>query len=145
MMKKYTVISILISCILLGGCSAISPINYDITNNSKVITLDDYDIYVNPNDSEDIYEVVTIDNRDYILYGTQGKIITGDMIGECIAYDSRDNAERFYKVVGTNDYIAEYYAAGEMAQFGFLRAKDTMGKDIDTPDFIDDLDYDIWK
>ena len=145
MMRKYIAISILISCILLGGCSAISSVNQDITDNSKAITIDDNHVYVNPNDPEDGYQVVTVNNRDYILFGTQGKTITGDMIGECIAYDSEDNARRYYRVVGTDDYIAEYYVVGVMEQFVFLRAIDTMDKDIDTPNFIDDLDYDIWK
>ena len=145
MMKKFIAVSILIGCILLGGCSTISQIDYDITDNSKAITIDDDHVYVNPNDPEDGYQIVTIDNRDYILYGTQGKTMTGGMIGECIAYDSEDNADRFYEVVGTEDYIAEYYVVGEMMQFDFLRAIDTIDKDIDTPEFIDDLGYDIWK
>lgn len=67
------------------------------------------------------------------------------MIGECIAYDSKDDTDRFYRVVGTEDYIAEYLVGAVMEQFAFLRAQDTMGKYIDTPDFIAPLGYDIWE
>lgn len=32
-----------------------------------------------------------------------------------------------------------------MEQVRFLRKADTIGKDIEIPDFIDDLGYEIWK
>jgi hypothetical protein len=32
-----------------------------------------------------------------------------------------------------------------MEQFNFLRSVDTIGVDIDIPDFIDSLGYEIWN
>ena len=45
----------------------------------------------------------------------------------------------------TEDYIANYYVNGEMMQFCFYRAADTIGKGIYTSDYINDLECEIWK
>jgi hypothetical protein len=50
-----------------------------------------------------------------------------------------------YEVNGNNDFIASYYVDSEMEQFNFLRSVATIGKEIDVPDFIDDLGYKIWN
>ncbi len=67
------------------------------------------------------------------------------MIGECIAYEVDDENERYYEVIGTDMFIANYYVDGEMEQVCFLRREDTYGHDIVIPNFIDDLGYEIWK
>jgi hypothetical protein len=81
----------------------------------------------------------------YIPYGTQGKKITNKEVGSCIAYSETDSNGRFYKVNGNNDFVASYYVDGEMEQFDFWRSADTIGKEIDVPDFIDNLGYEIWN
>lgn len=45
----------------------------------------------------------------------------------------------------TEDYIANYYVNGEMMQFEFYRAADTIGKEIYIPEYINSLEYEIWK
>jgi hypothetical protein len=86
-----------------------------------------------------------IDGVKYIPYGTQAKTITNKEVGSCIAYSETDSNERFYEVNGNNDFIASYYVDSEMEQFNFLRSVATIGKEIDVPDFIDDLGYKIWN
>lgn len=44
----------------------------------------------------------------------------------------------------TEDYIANYYVNGEMMQFEFYRAADTIGKKY-MPEYINSLEYEIWK
>lgn len=43
------------------------------------------------------------------------------MIGECIAYEEDDDNQRYYEVIGTEDFIADYYVNGEMEQINFMR------------------------
>lgn len=38
-----------------------------------------------------------------------------------------------------------YYVNGMMEQPDFYRAIDTVGVDVHTPNYIESLDYDIWK
>jgi hypothetical protein len=147
-MKKCVLRNLFISglvgvCVILGGCG--NSINYDIPNDAIAITDTDDNIYSNPNDSKDTYGYVEIDGVKYILYGTQKTTITNKEIGSCIAYNKADSNERFYEVNGSNDFIASYYVNGEMEQFNFWRSVDTIGVNIDIPDFIDSLCYEIWN
>ena len=101
--------------------------------------------YINPDDKEDSYLTIIYNGREYAAYGVQGKTIKDSMIDKCIGYIDGDTNSRVYSLVDTKDYIADYYVNGVMEQVGFLRAIDTIGKSVDTPDYIDDLEYDIWK
>lgn len=142
-MRNRQIVCLLIICTLLGGCG--KQINWDITDESMKIGNSNENEYVNPDNKEDGYCYVEINGIIYLPYGVQNKTITGDMIGECIAYEEDDENQRYYNVIGTDNFIAEYYVNGEMEQVSFLRRMDTIGKDIDIPGFIDDLGYEIWK
>lgn len=142
-MKKTIIRCILSGCILLCGWG--SSVNWDIADNSLEIEDTNLNEYVNPNDKEDTYIYVEINGTMYLPYGVQGERITSDMIGECIAYEEDDDNQRYYEVNGSDDFIADYYVGGEMGQVNFMRKADTIGRDIEIPDFIDDLGYDIWK
>jgi hypothetical protein len=131
------------ACVILGGCG--NSVNYDIPDDAIAISDENENTYSNPNDSEDTYGYVEIDGVKYILYGTQGKNITSKEVGTCIAYSEADSNDRFYEVIGNDNFIANYYVHGEMEQFNFLRSVDTIGVDIDIPDFIDSLGYEIWN
>jgi hypothetical protein len=130
-------------CVIFSGCG--SFVNYDIADDAIAISDGNKNIYVNQNDREDTYCTVEIDGVVYIPYGTQGKTITNKEVGSCIAYDETDSNERYYEVNGNKDFIARYYVVGEMEQFDFWRSADTIGKEIDVPDFIDNLGYEIWN
>jgi hypothetical protein len=129
--------------VILSGCG--NSVNYDIPDDAIAISDENENTYVNPNDSDDSYGYVEIDGVIYLPYGTQGKTITGKEVGSCIAYSGTDSNNRFYKVNGNNDFIASYYVGGEMEQFDFWRSVDTIGEEIDIPDFIDDMGYEIWN
>jgi ABC-type oligopeptide transport system substrate-binding subunit len=143
MLKNVLIAGVIAVCMLLSGCE--NSVNYDIPGDAIAISDRNENTYLNPNDSEDAYSYVEIDGVMYLPYGTQGKTITSKEVGSCIAYSETDSNERFYEVNGTNDFIASYCVDGEMEQFDFWRSADTIGKEIDVPDFIDDLGYEIWN
>ncbi len=142
-MKKTMIGFVLFGCMLLCGCG--SKVNWDIADNAIEIGDTNKNEYVSPYDKEDAYIYVEINGVMYLPYGVQGERITGDMIGACIAYEVDDDNQRYFKVNGSDEFIADYYVGGEMEQVRFLRKADTIGKDIEIPDFIDDLGYEIWK
>jgi hypothetical protein len=130
-------------CLLLSGCG--NAVNIDIPDTAIALSDQNENTYINPNDSEDSYRSVEINGVIYIPYGTQGKSMTNKEIGACIAYSESDSRERFYAVNGNTDFIANYYVDSEMQQFDFWRSVDTLGKEREVPDFIEDLGYEIWK
>ena len=87
---------------------------------------------------------VSWNGREYMPYGTQNGTIYEKYIDRCVGWTGDDTNSRVYTLSGTDDYIAEYYVGGEMEQFRFLRALDTVGEDIDTPEYIASLDYELW-
>ncbi len=91
------------------------------------------------------HALITYNDRGYILYSVQGARIKETMISKCFGYGAKDSNERYYALVDINDYIASYYISGEMMQFDFYRAVDTIGKEIYTPPYIKSLAYDIWQ
>ena len=102
--------------------------------------------YVNPDDPEDGYAgVIVYNGREYVLYGVQGKTVRLDKLGECIGYCDGDTNARVYSINETSDYLAEFYVNGMMEQVTFLRALDTAGEEIYTPDYIDSLGYELWE
>lgn len=139
-MKKLTVVILLLSILVLGGCG--KGIIYDTPKDFKQIETCDY---TSPTDPDDGYIAVIYNDRLYVPYGTQGKTIKGKMIKSCVGYTGDDTNARVYTLNDTDDFIAEYYINGEMMQFMFLRAADTLGEDIKVPDYIDSLDCDLWK
>lgn len=139
-MKKITTVLLLVCILLLGGCG--KSVIYDLPDGVQEIETCDY---TNPDDPEDGYRAIIYEGRTYVFYGTQGKTIKDSMIEKCIGYTDGDTNSRVYTLVGTDDYIADYYVNGEMEQFHFSRAVDTIGKEIETPDYITGLDYDLWK
>jgi hypothetical protein len=142
-LKKALIGGVIGICVILGGCG--NSVNYDISDDAIAISDVNENTYLNPNDNDDRYGCVEIDGVKYIPYGTQGKTITNKEVGLCIAYSEADSNDRYYEVNGNNDFIANYYVGSEMGQFDFLRSVDTIGKDIDIPDFIDNLGYEVWN
>lgn len=139
-MKRLFAVLLLICVLMLGGCG--KSVIYDMPDGVQEIETCDYK---NPDDPEDGYCAIEYNGRIYAPYGTQGKTIKDSMIEKCIGYTDGDTNCRVYTLSGTDDYIADYYVNGEMEQFHFSRAVDTVGKEIETPDYIISLDYELWK
>lgn len=142
-MKKITCVILVFSLFLMCGCS--KRIDYDIKDSSVKITGRNNNTYLNPDNKEDGYCFVEINGVKYLPFGTQDKTITGDIVGDCIAYEDEDENCRYYEVIGHEEFIASFYTAGIMEQWEFFRSEKTIGEEVEIPSFIYDLGYDIWK
>ncbi len=107
--------------------------------------------FVNPADADDGYLSFEYNGRTYIMYGTlKGRIGAKD-VGECLGYIVQDGEKMedvrvFLLNESANaDYLVEILTEGFMQPPVFFRAVDTAGKEIYTPVFIDDLDYEFWQ
>lgn len=142
MRKSIVFVSIVFAvfCLFPGCSNSRIP---SLPQDAQEIPICDYTNPENPDDS--FANCVEYGGRLFVLYGTQSKTIDGRIIKECVGYIDNDSDNRIYTLFDTGDYIASYYTSGIMEQFTFLRAVDTRGKDIYTPDYISDLGYDLWK
>ena len=130
--------------LILTGCG--NGINYDLPDDPIKF---ETQRYVSPKDNDDGYQIIEYGGRLYIPYGTISRSLKVEDVGECLGYIVQDGVEdknaRIYKLAETGDYIVEIYINGEMDQPVFYRAEDTIGKDLHDPDYIESLDYDIWR
>ena len=144
MKKLLTIFTLLCMAVMtLCGCG----INYDLPE--KPLAFEEM-TYVNPNDAQDQYDMIAYADRYFVFYGTLGSTIHQEDIKAVIGYKFRDEFpddknERVMSLTATNDYLMVYYVGREMEQPSFYRALDTQGNDIETPPYIQSLDYDIWK
>ena len=106
--------------------------------------------FVNPADSNDSYQSIEYNGRIYIGYGTLRHSIDGDDVGKCLGYIVQDgvvmNKVRIFLLNAdpNANYLVRIFTDGFMNQPFFFRALDTSGKTIDTPPFIESLDYSYW-
>lgn len=139
----------IIIMILLSGCGAKTNNSYTKLPDTPIIFHSD--TFINPDDDTDTYTYITYNDRKYVFYGTLGKKIhMNDSEFECIGYVYRedfpdDTNEHIYRLSSTDDYLMNYYVAGEMVQPDFFRAIDTASQDIYTPEYIDSLGYEFWN
>lgn len=129
---------------IMCGCG--NGINYDLPDEPQAFVMEKY---VNPSDKDDDYETFVYNGRRYIPYGTLGKTLKGDDVGACLGYIVQDGVEdkgaRIYLLTAADDYLAEIFINAGMQQPIFFRAEDTIGKNTDTPSYIESLDYGIWR
>ena len=107
----------------------------------------------------DKYATIKYNGRTYMPYGTLKGIIRSKNVSECIGYiiqnensssvvDENDKDTRVYTLVedSNENYLMIYYIGTTlMNQPDFWRAIDTKDKKVDTPNYIDSLDYNYWK
>ena len=128
----------------LAGCG--TPINYELPEEPTEFRTAEF---VNPDDPEDGCLAIEYNGRTYVPYGTGS--VGGKDVGPCLGYIVQDgevrNGDRIFPLTTDPDgnYLAELTYQGFMDQPIFYRAVDTRGRDIDTPRFIDSLDYEFWK
>ena len=107
--------------------------------------------FVNPADPDDTYQSIQYNGRTYIGYGTPKNSIDGDDVGQCLGYIIQDGAVmkkvRIFPLNADPDanYLVRIFTDGFMNQPFFFRALDTREKTIDTPPYIEPLDYPYWK
>ena len=133
--------------LMMCGCQRGSNgINYDLPNDPQAFIMENY---VNPSDKDDGYMSIVYNGRRFIPYGTISRTLKGDDVGDCLGYIVQDGVEdkgaRIYQLMATDDYLAEIFINAGMQQPIFFRAEDTIGKNTETPSYIESLDYGIWR
>jgi hypothetical protein len=121
-------------------------IDYSLSENSIEFSTSEF---VNPVDEEDAYLSIEYEWRIYVPYGSS-RIKEKD-IDKCIWYIVQDWVKIDDTIVCLlsedieNNYLVEIDTVGFMSQPIFLRAIDTVWKDIFIPKYIESLDYEFWK
>ena len=107
--------------------------------------------FVNPADPDDTYQSIEYNGRTYVVFGTLKNSINGGDVGQCLGYIVQDGVImkdlRIFLLNADPDanFLVRFAIGGFMNQPDFFRALDTMGKTIDTPPYIESLDYSCWK
>ena len=153
-MNKKRIGVMLVACILmLAGCGKVEyP---DLPDNPVAFEMGSFE------DKEHdgaLFGTLEYDGRTYIGYGTIDRAFKQSDINRCIGYivmdknsssspDLNNTDIRVYTLAGDADhnFLMDYDSVGVMNQPGIWRAVDTKGKDLEIPDFIDDLGYVFWK
>lgn len=154
MKKKLLVITLTVVCILgITGCGVKYP---DLKDNAAQFNMGEY---IDESDDKAKYGTIEYNGRTYLPYGTLKGVIKSKNINECIGYivknensssivDDNNKDTRVYTLMedSNENYLMIYYIGTKvMNQPDFWRAIDTKGKKIDTPNYIDSLEYNYWK
>ena len=137
----------------LTGCGVKYP---DLKDNAIAFDMGEY---VHEDDDEAYYGTIEYNGRTCIPYGTLKNVIAAKNINKCIGYiiqnensssiiDENNKDTRIYTLIEDpeENYLMEYYLGTiEMNQPYFWRAVDTKDKDLNTPTYIDSLEYNFWK
>ena len=133
-------VAILICSLLLTGCF--------IQRDRAKWELPSEPVCFEDRDSEDYdMRVLTVRGRDYMPFGTVKTRVNDSSVRECLGYLNGDKGTRVYTLEedGLDNYIMIRNVEGIMEQPDFWRAADTMGENIDTPDYIESLGYEEWS
>ena len=145
-MVKKVIMIMLAALLLLGLAGCGTPIDYELPEEPIEFHTADF---VNPDDPEDGYLTIEYKGRTYVPYGTGS--VGGKDVGACLGYIVQDGevreGDRIFPLTTDPDcnYLAELTYQGFMDQPIFDRAIDTRGQEIDTPRFIDSLEYPFWE
>ena len=144
MKRLITLLAAAVLLLGLAGCG--SPVNYDLP--AEPIEFHTVE-FTNPDDPEDGYLAIEYKGRSYIPYGTGS--VGGKDVGPCLGYIVQEgevrDGDRIFPLTAdpAENYLAERSVGGFMDQPIFYRATDTRGRDVDTPRFIESLEYEYWK
>ncbi len=112
---------------------------------TQEIEINEKNIFRNPNDIDDTYMKIELNDRVYIPFGTQNKDLTDKEIGKCIAVNKNNKNQKYYEVKDSEDLIASFYDKGFVSQIDFYRALDSKDKEIFVPEFVRILNFDYWE
>ncbi len=145
-MRRAVWIAAVLFLLALAGCGRADP--YALPE--EPLAFETWD-FTNPEDPDDGYRALEYDGKVYLPYGTLAGRIGGHDIARCLGYVVQDGEAdpgmRIYTLSDDPDgsYLMEYYVNGIMEQPMFLRAVDTAGEEIHTPEYIDSLGYAYWE
>jgi hypothetical protein len=154
-MKKLLIV--LVTITLLVGMSACSQSKYPELNTDAIAFYEDSYVDVNDDDAE--YATIEYEGRTYLLYGTSNSSFQTKDVERCIGYivqdengasssEEGDTDTRVYTLAGDVEcnYLMVYDSGSTlMNQPAFMRAIDTVHKEISVPEYIGSLEYSIWK
>jgi hypothetical protein len=155
-MKKKLLI-ILVTIILLASMSACNRSKYPGLTTDAIAFYEDSYVDVNDDDAE--YTTIEYEGRTYLLYGTSNSSFQTKDVEKCIGYivqekngasssEEGDTDTRVYTLADDVEcnYLMVYDSGSTlMNQPDFMRAIDTVHKEISTPEYIDSLEYSFWK
>lgn len=146
MNKVITILLILAMLTALAACGGrLAP---ELPEAATEFVLEDF---INPADPEDGYAAISYNGRTYIFYGKVNRSLRAEDLGPCLGYTVQEGEKKEDQRIcllaadPEENYLARIPVDGIMDQPDFFRALDTAGKEIDTPDFIESLDYLIWE
>lgn len=145
MKKSITTAFCIAVALLLTGCGR--RIDYELPVNPIEFHTG---TFVNPADPDDTCQSIEYNGRTYIGYGTLKGSIDDD-VGQCLGYIVQDGVVmkdvRVFLLKADIDanYLVQLVSGGFMDQPVFFRALDTRGKTIDTPPYIERLEYPYWE
>ena len=146
MKKSITTAFCIAVALLLTGCGR--RIDYELPVNPIEFHTG---TFVNPADPDDTYQSIEYTGRTYIGYGTLKGSIDGNDVGQCLGYIVQDGVVMkdvrvfLLKADIDGNYLVQLVSGGFMDQPVFFRALDTRGKTIDTPPYIERLEYPYWE
>ena len=146
MKKSITTAFCIAVALLLTGCGR--RIDYELPVNPIEFHTG---TFVNPADPDDTCQSIEYNGRTYIGYGTLKGSIDGNDVGQCLGYIVQDGVVmkdvRVFLLKADIDanYLVQLVSGGFMDQPVFFRALDTRGKTIDTPPYIERLEYPYWE
>lgn len=144
---KRLVVVMMIGC--LAVCCGCGPRSKSTADGTAYV-LEEYE---NPDNENDVFMSIEYNGREYIPYGTTYESVDDVDTDECIGYvenasDASDTDDKLYTLDDTEDYLMRYYENEEAASDEkpiFYRAVDTKGKEVETPEYIFDMEYEFWK
>ncbi len=136
-MKHLQTAALLLTALCLTGCGSD---RYALPENPVIF---EEGTFVNPDDPEDICGTREWDGRTYLMFGTEKGWTTH--FGPCLGYVEGDENERIFAAEGLpeEEYLIEYYVAGEMIQAFYLRCIDTRGDPV--PEQLESYGYPFWE
>ena len=146
MKKSITTAFCIAVALLLTGCGR--RIDYELPVNPIEFHTG---TFVNPADPDDTCQSIEYNGRTYIGYGTLKGSIDGNDVGQCLGYIVQDGVVMkdvrvfLLKADIDGNYLVQLVSGGFMDQPVFFRALDTRGKTIDTPPYIERLEYPYWE
>ena len=139
MRRLIRALSLVLCAVLLTGCF--------IQRQREKYNLPEDPVKFEDRDSDSFdMRVLTVNGRDYMPFGTVKNRMDDSSIKACLGFLNGDRNTRVYTLEEDpdNNYIMIYNVEGIMEQQMYWRAADTMGKNVDTPPYIESLDYDEW-